>query len=468
MHKLGSTDMLMLMIDSPRTPNQMGPVMICHPDRSSGEPVTFEEILQGVADRLPLAPMLRRRLINPPLGLDNPYWVDDPNFDLEFHVREIGLPRPGGWAQLCTQVSRIASRRIDLERPPWELYVIQGLDNIPGVPPGAFALYMKIHHTAIDGQEGVQLVNVLTTVDPEASVHAPMHSNWSPRPLPSSWNLLLRSLSGLPSRPVAAANMVRRAVPALARMGISMVAPDAEKISVPVPYTRFSGRIGPHRVSDAVTFDFADVKKIRQGVPGATVNDVALAIVGGALRRYLLKHDELPEQSLAAAVPISTRASDDVGSGGNQIDGTKVGIGTDIEDDIERLSAISSATKNIRTVRSGVSASQLAALSEVVPGQLLGTGLRAASELAARAKVTTAANVTVTNVPGPRVPLYFLGCKILSVHGLGPIQDGIGLIHLVTTYCDSFTVSVVSDREMLPDMNFYTSCLREAFHALKD
>jgi diacylglycerol O-acyltransferase / wax synthase len=468
MHKLGSTDMLMLMIDSPRTPNQMGPVMICRPDRSSGQPVTFEEILQGVADRLPLAPMLRRRLINPPLGFDNPYWVDDPNFDLEFHVREIGLPRPGGWAQLCTQVSRIASRRIDLDRPPWELYVIEGLDNIPGVPPGAFALYMKIHHTAIDGQEGVQLVNVLTTVDPEASVHAPMHSNWSPRPLPSSLNLLLRSLSGLPSRPVAAAKMVRRAVPALARMGISMVAPDSEKISVPVPYTRFSGRIGPHRVSDAVAFDFADVKKIRQRVPGATVNDVALAIVGGAMRRYLLKHDELPELSLAAAVPISTRASDDVGSGGNQIDGTKVGIRTDIEHDVERLQAISSATKSIRTVRSGVSAGQLAALSEVFPGQLLGTGLRAASELAARAKVTTAANVTVTNVPGPRVPLYFLGCKILSMHGLGPIQDGIGLIHLVTTYCEQFTISIVSDRDMLPDMNFYVSCLRDAFQALKD
>jgi WS/DGAT/MGAT family acyltransferase len=219
-------------------------------------------------------------------------------------------------------------------------------------------------------------------------------------------------------------------------------------------------------VSDAVTFDFADVKKMRQRVPGATINDVALAIVGGAIRRYLLKHDELPEQSLAAAVPISTRASDDVGSGGNQIDGTKVGIGTDIEDDIERLSQISSATKNIRTVRSGVSASQLATLSEVIPGQLLGTGLRAASELAARAKVTTAANVTVTNVPGPRVPLYFLGCKILSIHGLGPIQDGIGLIHLVTTYCDHFTISIVSDRDMLPDMNFYTSCLRDTFQAL--
>lgn len=468
MHKLGSIDMLMLMLDSPRTPNQMGPVMICHPDRSSGQPVTFEEILQGVADRLPLAPMLRRRLVSPPLGLDNPYWVDDPNFDLEFHVREIGLPRPGGWAQLCTQVSRIASRRIDLDRPPWELYVVQGLDDIPGVPPGAFALYMKIHHTAIDGQEGVQLVNVLTTVDPEASVQVPRRSNWSPRPLPSTLNLLLRSLSGLPSRPIIAVKMVRRAVPALARMGIGMVAPDPEKISVPVPYTRFSGRVGPHRVSDAVTFNFADVKKIRQRAPGATVNDVALAIVGGALRRYLLKHDELPEQSLAAAVPISTRASDDVGSGGNQIDGTKVGIRTDIENDVVRLQTISSATKNIRTMRSGVSAGQLAALAEVVPGQLLGTGLRAASELAARAKVTTAANVTVTNVPGPRVPLYFLGCKILSMHGLGPIQDGIGLIHLVTTYCDHFTISVVSDRDMLPDMNFYTSCLRDAFEALKD
>ncbi len=240
-----------------------------------------------------------------------------------------------------------------------------------------------------------------------------------------------------------------------------MVTSDAEKISVPVPYTRFSGRIGPHRVSDAVTFDWPDVKKIRQRVPGATVNDVALAIVGGALRRYLLKHDELPEQSLAAAVPISTRASDDVGSGGNQIDGTKVGIRTDIEDDVERLQAISSATKNIRTVRSGVSAGQLAALSEVVPGQLLGDrsagGLGAGGAREGHHRGQCHGHQRAAD-RGCRS--YFLGCKILSVHGLGPIQDGIGLIHLVTTYCDHFTISIGPglDRDMLPDMNFYTSC----------
>ena len=135
---------------------------------------------------------------------------------------------------------------------------------------------------------------------------------------------------------------------------------------------------------------------------------MALAVVGGALRRYLLKHDELPEESLSAAVPISTRASSDVGAGGNQIDGTRVSLCTGVPDDVERLEAISAATKDIRTVRVGVSAAQLSALSEVVPGQLLGTGLRAAAELAAKTKITTVANCTITNVPGPRLPLYFL------------------------------------------------------------
>jgi WS/DGAT/MGAT family acyltransferase len=283
--------------------------------------------------------------------------------------------------------------------------------------------------------------------------------------LPSSWNLLLRGGASLPQRPLAAANLVGRAVPALARMGIDMLKPDDTK-PVTVPFSRFSGRISSHRVADAVTVPFATLKAARVRVPGSTINDVALAVVGGALRRYLLKHDELPDESLAAAVPISTRASSEVGAGGNQIDGTRVSLCTDVADDVERLEAISAATKDIRTVRVGVSAGQLSALSEVVPGQLLGTGLRAAAELATKAKITAAGNCTVTNVPGPRVPLYFLGCKVLSCHGVGPIQDGMGLIHLATSYCDDFTISIVADRDMMPDMEFYTECIRDAYAGL--
>jgi diacylglycerol O-acyltransferase / wax synthase len=463
--QLSATDMLMLMLDSPRTPNHMGPILICEPHRASGEAVTFEEIYTGVADRLAKAPMLRQRLVNSPLGLDNPYWVDDPNFDLEYHVRQIGLPKPGDWKQLCDQISHLVSRPLDLTRPPWEMYVIDRLDTIPGVPTDSFALFIKIHHTAIDGQEGVQLVNVLTTIDPEVTQPVAPLTRWSPRPLPSSWNLLLRSVANLPQRPLAAANLVGRAVPALARIGIGMLAPDDAK-SVSVPYSRFSGRISAHRVTDAVTVPFDTLKHARALVPGSTINDVALTVVGGALRRYLLKHDELPEESLAAAVPISTRANADVGAGGNQIDGTRVSLRTDIAEDVDRLAAISAATKDIRTVRVGVSAGQLSALSEVVPGQLLGTGLRAAAELAARAKIITAANCTVTNVPGPRVPLYFLGCKVLSCHGVGPIQDGMGLIHLATSYCEDFTMSIVADRDMMPDMEFYTECIRDAYAGL--
>jgi len=432
MRQLSATDMLMMMLDSARTPNHMGPILICDPHRATGAAVTFDEIYDGVADRLARAPVLRQRLVTSPLGLDNPYWVDDPNFDLEYHIRQIGLPKPGGWKQLCDQIARLASRPLDLTRPPWEMYVIDRLDTIPGVPADAFALFIKIHHTAVDGQEGLQLVNLLTTVDPDADEAQPSSAEWAPRPLPSSWNLFWRSVISLPRRPLAAVDIAGRAVPALARLGIGLLTPDDGK-SVSVPYSRFSGRVGAHRVADAVTVPLAMLKQARALVPGSTINDVALAAVGGALRRYLLKHDELPDESLAAAVPISTRANEDVGAGGNQIDGTLVSLRTDVASDIARLAAISAATKDIKTVRVGVSAGQLSALSEVVPGQLLGTGLRAAAELAARAKITMAGNCTVTNVPGPRVPLYFLGCKVLSCHGVGPIQDGMGLIHLATS-----------------------------------
>ena len=466
MRKLGSVDMVMLMVDSPRTPNHMGPLLICDPKRSFVDPLTFTELVDGVAAKLDGAPMLRRRLIGSPLGLDNPYWVDDPNFDIEFHIRQTALPKPGDWKQLCTHISRLTSRQIDLTRPPWELYVIEGLDNIPGVPQDAFGVFIKIHHTAIDGREGVELLNVLTSVEPGLDVPQSAATEWSPLPLPTPWNMWWRTIASLPERPVAAVRLLGKALPAAARAGLGLLRFDDQSAPITAPYTRFSGVASPHRIFDATEFRFADIKRLRARVPGATVNDVALSVVGGALRRYLQKHEELPSEAMSAMVPISTRTAEEVGEGGNQISNTKVGLATDIDDDLERLATISAATQNIKTVRRGVGASQLAALSEVVPGQLLGAGLRATAELAARAKLVAAANVAVTNVPGPRVPLYFLGSKVISMYGVGPIQEGMGVIHLVGSYCDVLSISVVGDRDTLGDIEFYMQCLRESFEAL--
>ncbi|WP_405136522.1 WS/DGAT/MGAT family O-acyltransferase [Nocardia sp. NBC_01388] len=461
MRQLSATDNVMLLQETPKAPNVLGPVLICNPHTAPAGRISFEQVLTGVAERLHLAPMFRRRLVQVPLGLAKPYWTEDPDFDLEVHVRHLALPAPGDWRQLCILIARLYGRPLDMARPPWELYVIDGLDNVPGIPHGAFALYLKIHHCAVDGGEGVQILTALTGVDPAAEI-APPRVEWLPGRLPSQWELLARGLLDMPQRQLARLELIGTAVPAIAKTAVRAVL--GGDIGPSIPWTRFNGQVTAHRCYESILFDLNEVKRVRAAVPGATVNDVALAMVGGALHRYLREHGELPREPLSAAVPISTR-TDSSAPGGNMIEGTIIEIGTDIEDDHARLVAVSEATTNIRA-RSGVGVRELVRMSDALPGALLGPGMRSALNIAAAVGVAPIANTVVTNVPGPRVPLYFLGCEISAMHGTGPILDGLGLLHIVGSYQNDLILSFVSCRTMMPDPAFYAACIRESFEAL--
>jgi diacylglycerol O-acyltransferase / wax synthase len=473
MRQLSWTDDMMLRAETPATPLQIQLLLIYDPSTAPSGRVTFKGILEELDARLHLADVFRRRLIELPGGLHRPYWVDDPNFDLEYHVRHIGLPQPGDWRQLCIQIARLHARQIDLRRPPWEITVIEGLNSVPGVPKGSFAMALKLHHCAVDGMASVQMIAALHDLAADSPRPAGPDSPWQPGPLPSSTELLTRATVSTALYPWRAgaifASNAPKAVRGLAGLpgkligGAVRTAARGTTPSFP-PKTRFNQTVSPHRVFEARFHDLADFKRIKAGVPGATINDVALAYVGGALRAYLDGHGELPDESLVAACPMSVRKAGDTTSKGNNLFGRLQTLGTDITDPIKRLAAIAESTAGTRADAESTSTTQLLELIGTVPTSLLGMTAKAATALPFSAP--TIVNTTVTNVPGPAEPLFFSGARLVRAAGLGPLVAGSNLIHVVASYNGTLSISATADRDALPDPARYAECMQEAFDEL--
>jgi len=231
------------------------------------------------------------------------------------------------------------------------------------------------------------------------------------------------------------------------------------------PSTRFNGPVSPHRVVDACFFPFAELKAMRQTVPGATVNDVALAVLGGALREYLLDAGELPVAPLRAMTPVSVRTEAEKGDLGNQVSAMVVSLATNLGDPIERLAAVHASTTSSKQITEAIGARTLTELSQLAPGALIGVGSRLAGQFSRRG-VAGAINTVVTNVPGPRQPLYLCGAELVRSFGAGPVVDGMGLINIVSSYESQFVLCFTADRAMMPDPAHYAACITRSFEEL--
>ncbi|HSS10455.1 MAG TPA: wax ester/triacylglycerol synthase family O-acyltransferase [Acidimicrobiales bacterium] len=466
MRQLSPTDALMLYLETPNTPNHVASLLIYDPSTAPEGKVTFKGILAEVERRLHLAGSFRQKLVEVPMRLDDPYWVEDATFDLEFHVRHIALPKPGDWRQFCIQAARVHARPLDLSRPPWEMYVVEGLDHVQGVPEGAFAIILKVHHAAVDGVAGVEMLNVIHDKSPLGEPPPP-ETEWKPDRDPSAWALLGRTGLNYAAKPMHLARIASRTLPAL-RPRLPLRKPPVDLVTpgMKVPRTRFNRQVSPHRVVEGRRFPLPEIKHMKTSVPGATVNDVALTIVGGALRKYLAAHGELPDESLVSLVPISTRSPDQTGVGGNYVSMTRVSLYTDVDDARERLTAMRQATRVLKERADTLGARTLTDISELLPGALFGAAVRGTAQLARLTGTTMGANTTVTNVPGPREPLYFCGARVVALFGMAPVVNGGALIHPVGSYCDEFLFSITADRDAMPDPAFYASCLEDSYWEL--
>ena len=466
MQQLSAQDASFVYLETPHTPMHIGSVGIYDPSTAPDGFVRFKDILAFIEQRLPGARSFRQRLVRVPFDLDHPYWIEDPEFDIEFHVRHVALPKPGDWRQLCIQVARLHARPMDLTKPLWEFTIVEGLDNIDGLPPGCFALVSKVHHAAIDGMSGVEMSAAVHDLDP--SMTPPDKSDaWRPENMPRVADLLTRSYFNSLVQPMRVMETIGRSLPGVAKLGVSLGKGEVSARNArPAPKTRFNAKVSAHRVWDAVPFKLAEVRRIKDAVPGATVNDVILSIVGGALRTYLKDKDELPRDTLTAMAPISVRGEGEKAALGNLVSAMVVGLGTQIEDPVERLRFVHEEAVNSKTMTNAVGARTLADYSQLVPSGLAGLAARLYTRVGAANAHAPVYNCVVTNVPGSRVPLYFCGARMVAMYGTAPIFDSMGLICPVYSYGPTIAISFTADRAMLPDPDRFAAALRDAFWRL--
>ena len=479
MKQLSGADAMFLQFEQGNNFMHVASLAIYDPSSAPGGAVRFKDILRFFASRLEQFPQFRRRLVTIPLALDRPYWVEDSSFDVEFHVRHIAVPHPGDWRQLCIQVARLHSPPLDRSKPLWEAYVIEGLHNVPGVPAGSFALYTKMHHAIVDGESGTEILKALHSLspepfDPDEEPSGTYASDREPGLTELYSRALVHGLERLPLLARFSLNTARRLafLGAGAASGLVAAGPTvlpklrsllsgdlSPLLSKLPPQTRFSGEVSAHRVFEAVGLPFDDFKAVRRQVGGGTVNDLFLAIVGGALNKYLGSRGELPETSMIAMVPMTLRGEDKGGDRGNQVGFTMMPVYSEIADPLERLNAISGSAETSKRVTDAVGKEMARDLLEVLPAPV--------SETLLRNVKLPGIGLVVSNVRGPDVPLYMAGARLVNYAPISIAVDGMGLNVTSFSYAGTMWICAVSCREMLPDPAFFADCLRESFAELK-
>ena len=466
MEQLGGQDASFLYFETPATHMHIGSVALYDQSSAPGGRVRFRDLVDNVRKRLHLAKCFRRRVVEVPLQLDHPYWLEDRHFDLEYHVRHIALPPPGDWRQLCRQSARLHSFPLDRAHPLWEMTVISGLKNLAEVPEGTFAVLLKIHHAAIDGASGAALTEVIHDQSPKSGRLPLPDKIWAGAPEPPAAELMARTFGNNLLQPFRFAEVLSRTLPAVQRASASL--PSAELAGrFTVPRTRFNAPVTAHRVMDGRCFSLDAMRRIKRAAPGATINDAVLAVVGGALRHYLQAHGELPAAGLSAMAPINVRSANESAAEGNRVAAMTAGLGTEIDDPVERLAAVRDGTRQSKALTDAIGARLMTDYSRFIPAQLASLAARLYTTYGMAERALPPFNCVVTNVPGPQKALYMSGARLLRTYGLGPLFDGLGLIFPVFSYDGGITISFTSCREMLPDPERLAEALDGSFQALE-
>jgi WS/DGAT/MGAT family acyltransferase len=463
MRQLTGLDASFLYLETANAPMHISGLSIYDQSTVEGGIVRFKEIVENTNRRIQGLPVMTQKLVTVPMDLDHPYWVTDGAFDPEFHIRHLALPKPGDWRQLCILISRLHARPLDRDHPLWEMYVIEGLDNVEGLPPNCFAIFSKTHHAAIDGTSGMEITAATHDLSPDYK-NALVEPTIKVEQRPGSMELILRAQLNNLRRPLNFVSVARNTVPGMAKVVAGISKGSLSRVK-DIPRTRFNGKVSPHRVFDAISVPLDDVKLIKNSVPSATVNDAAISIVGGALRKYLQHCEELPSQSLAAMAPVNVRSDKDR-AGGNIVTTMTVQVRSDIEKPLERLKAVHEGTRQAKELNNAIGAKAMTDYSQFIPSMLTAQAARIASRWGLMNRMSPQFNCVITNVPGPPVPLYSTGAKMVANFGTGPVSDGLGLFHVIGSYCGQFVISATSCREMMPDPSFYRQCLQDSFDEL--
>ncbi|MEV4460990.1 wax ester/triacylglycerol synthase family O-acyltransferase [Microbispora sp. NPDC049633] len=444
---------------------------ILDPSGRPGGALTREDVIALLKRRLHLAPPLRKRLVQVPFGLDHPYWAEDREIDFDYHVRDLALPPPGDDHKLAEQVARLHAARLDRGRPLWEIYLIHGLAE------GRVAIYTKVHHAAVDGVTGTEVLAALMDFETEpADVPLP---EAAPQEAPDAVEMIIRGVARVLDNPFALLRFVAEAMPRLDEVPFVAQLPGAGLVSrfvrgigsgaaeslpeLPrrvVPRTPFSGPISRHRRFAFGQLPLDEVKRVKNAF-GVTVNDVVMAMCATALRRWLVKRDELPRQPLVAGIPVSTRGQAPNGSAANEVMLTMTTLPTDVADPRDRLLSVNRSMRLIKERLAAAPAAWLLEFSQAMPAALSALAARSAFRIASRA--APAMNLLVSNVPGPQLPLYVCGARVTALYPMSVITDVSGGINItVFSYDGRLGFGVVTDRDMVPDVWDLIDYLRDS------
>jgi diacylglycerol O-acyltransferase / wax synthase len=490
MRQLSGIDASFLNMETPSTFGHVASLNIYDPTDAPGG-AGLEATKQTILERIDQLAPFRRRLVEVPLGLDLPYWIEDPDFDIDFHVRHHAVPPPGTPQQLAEAISRIVARPLDRARPLWELYVIEGVDD-----GRLIAQLTKVHHAAIDGASGALMLAAILDLDPS---HRPVvgPSPWKPETVPSDEELLRITLGQYIRRPEKMVRLSVRAVRELAaatRSGGLRAIADliAQPMPGPVgsvmrrrlrsqygvdtdrppalpptraPRTPWNGAISPHRRFAYTTIPLDDAKTVRRAF-GCTFNDVVMAVCSGALRRYLLHHGCLPEESLIAMVPISVRSGNESDAYQNRVSAMLADLATNEPDPALRLRRVQQSMTAAKHDHVAIPAETLMDYTQFAPPAIAARAMRMASRLRIADRMNPPFNLVISNVPGPSAPLFMAGARLTHFYPVSALADGQGLNMTVQSYNGNLDFGFIACRELVPDVWLLTDLLQEAMQEL--
>jgi diacylglycerol O-acyltransferase / wax synthase len=466
MNHLSVVDGAFLHLESPEMPMHVGSLALFTPP-PGGPQEWYEAVKAHVASRMHLAPVFTRKLALMPFDLANPVWITDDDIDLDYHLRYTVLPKPGTMAQMEALAARLHSSLLDRSRPLWEFYVIEGLAD------GRVGFYSKVHHAAVDGQAAVAMANSVYDLTAEPRRVKPPRARRGSRyqlgmaelltaALANQAQQLLHLVKLLPPLAGAAVGAARAAL-AGRRAGSTRVKAPGTRLKM-APPTPFNHPITNQRSFAGVSIPLPEVKAIGKGL-GASVNDMVMWLCSTALRDYLAEGRELPDKTLVAGVPISLRAEGDTRAN-NQVSGTVIDLATQVKDPAQRLAHIMAGTQAMKA--------QMGSFGALIPTDFPSLGspwllsglasLYGRSRLAARLRF---ANVTISNVPGPQVPLYLAGAQMEGMYPLSIVVHGVALNITVQSYLGQLCFGLIACRRAVPDVQELASQLQRAMGSLR-
>lgn len=443
MERLSGLDASFLYLESPQQLMHVCGLILLDPSTMATS-YDFESFKARLDARVREIPMFTRKLRRVPLRLDHPLWVPDPDFDIDRHVHRLAVPAPGGAAELAGIAGHLAGIGLDRSRPLWEMWVVEGLAS------GQIAVVTKMHHASVDGVNGANVISYLCGLEPDAPLLDPMPSAVADEHVPGDAELVGRALLTHVAKPIEFMKLLAPTTGLLAnaigraRRGEAMAAP------LTAPRTSFNGTITGHRCVAYVDLRLDRIREVKNAIEGATVNDVVLAMSGGALRRYLEARGELPATSLIASVPVSVHQTSRRTGGSNKVSSLFARLGTDIADPLERIRALAVANARAKDHHRAIPADTLQDWAQFAAPRTFGLAVRMIAGLRLAEHGPVIHNLVISNVPGPPVPLYFLGARIDGLYPLGPIFHGAGLNITVMSNNGRMHVGIIGARESIP------------------